>query len=80
MLFPSHLKLLETQKSENIYWSQIYVPHTKTYIFRTISLGEDCLNCFARAAFYLADETSSWNLVPEEWGLEYGLTNYIFDP
>ena len=66
MLFPSHLKLLETQKSENIYWSQIYVPHTKTYIFRTISLGEDCLNCFACATFYLADKTSSWNLVPEE--------------
>ena len=66
MLFLSHLKLFETQKSENIYWSLIYVSHTKTHSFRTISLSEDCLNCFARAAFYLADETSSWNLVPEE--------------
>ena len=66
MLFPSHLKLFETQKSENIYWSLIYVSYTKTHSFRAISLSEDCLNCFAHAAFYLADETSSWNLVPEE--------------
>lgn len=70
----SHLKLFRISKSEDIHWSLNYVLHTRTNIFKTISLSEGslCSACSAHA-FGFADEISNRNLVPKKLGFKHEL-------
>lgn len=75
----SRLKLCGTQNSANIYGPLMYVSHTRTHIFRSISRSEESqgLQCPACAAFGLADEISKRNLVSQDLGLKYELTTSL---